>query len=84
MVGRLVIKVIIDIQGTKKQKILNLIVSTIFSIVYIISISKRIGSEQYLIKWQDTANNALDEAYHMGFQVEKGGAARFGALCYGE
>ena len=81
MVGRLVIKVIIDIQGTKNK---NLIVSTIFSIVYIISISKRIGSEQYLIKWQDTANNALDEAYHMGFQVEKGGAARFGALCYGE
>ena len=49
-----------------------------------IYIYKRIGSEQYLIKWQDTANNALDEAYHIGFQVEKGGAARFGALCYGE
>ena len=75
MVGRLVIKVIIDIQRT---------ISTNLSISNMIYIYKRIGSEQYLIKWQDTANNALDEAYHIGFQVEKGGAARFGALCYGE
>ena len=49
-----------------------------------INFQHRTGSEQYLIKWQDTANNALDEAYHVGFQVENGGAARFGALCYGE
>ena len=80
MVGRLVIKVIIDIQRTKKRKHRFNKFKYFKHDLYL----KRIGSEQYLIKWQDTANNALDEAYHIGFQVEKGGAARFGALCYGE
>ena len=49
-----------------------------------LNLSFRTGSDQFLVKWQDIANNALDEAYHVGFQVERGGAAKFGALCYDE